>query len=108
MDEQAFETFLASAYSAPSDRPEQPELARAVVDRVQRRRRARAAVLALAAAVGVGVAAAAIAATGVARALGELVAHAPPEPAMLDPSIVVAGGLFLMLLAAARNMLREL
>jgi hypothetical protein len=108
MDEQPFEALLASAYRAPSVRPDQPELIAAVLARSGRRRGARAAVLGLAAAIGFGVAGAAFAMTGLAGALAEAIADAPPEPAMLDPSLVLAVGFFLMLAAAARNTIREL
>lgn len=108
MDEQEFEGFLAAAYRAPSERPERPELAAAVLARVQRRHRTRTAVLGLAAAIGVGVAGAALAATGVAGMLADALAHAPPEPAMLDPSLVLAVGFILLLAAAGRHAIREL
>jgi hypothetical protein len=108
MTEQEFEDFLAGAYRARSDRPEQPDLASAVLARVQRRRRVRATVLGLATGIGLGVAVVAAAATGLAGVFAELLAKAPREPAMLDPSIVVAVGFALMLAAAARNAIREL
>jgi uncharacterized SAM-binding protein YcdF (DUF218 family) len=108
MDEQEFEGFLASAYRAPSDRPERPELAAAVLARVQRRRRVRTAVLGLAAGIGIGVAGAAVAATGLMSVLADALASAPPEPAMIDPSIVLAVGFVLMLAAAVRNAIRDL
>jgi hypothetical protein len=108
MNEQEFETFLAGAYRAPSERPQRPELALAVLARVERRQRSRTVVLGLAAVIGVGVAGAAFAATGLGDVLMGLAAHAPPAPAMIDPSIVVAVGLVLMLAAVARNALREL
>ena len=108
MNEQEFEGFLASAYRAPSDRPEQPALAAAVLARVQRRRRVRTVVLGFAVVVGVGIAGGALAATGLAGLLADALANAPPEPAMIDPSIVLAVGFFLMLAAAARHTIREL
>lgn len=107
MDEQEFEGFLRHAYRAPSDRPERPELAMAVMVRVDRRRRSRAAVLGLATVIGMGVAGAAFAATGLSDVLMTLLAKVPPEPAMIDPTIVLAVGFFLMLAAAARNAIRE-
>ena len=108
MDEHEFERFLAGAYRAPSGRLEQPQIAAAVLARVQRRRQTRALVLGLAVVFGVGVVAAAVAATGLAVRLAQALAQAPSEPAMIDPSIVVAVGLVLMLAAAARHALREL
>jgi len=108
MDEAQFETFLAAAYRGPSGRPERPDLVAEVLARVQRRRRARRGVLALATLVGVGVAGAAIAATGVAGLLAEALAKVGPEPTLIDPSICLAVGFFLMLLAAARNEIRDL
>lgn len=108
MDEHEFEDFLVNAYRAPSERPERPELAMAVLARVERRRRTRGAVLGLAAVIGFGVVGAAFAATGLGDVLMSLAANAPPEPAMIDPSIVLAVGFFLMLAAAARNAIREL
>jgi hypothetical protein len=108
MDDQEFEGFLASAYQAPSDRPERPELAAAVLARVRRRRRMRTSALGLAAGIGVGIAVSAFAATGMAGVLSDLVAKAPPEPAMIDPSIVLAVGFFLMVAAAARNAIGDL
>src|SRR5260221_12172054 len=99
MDEQEFEGFLASAYRVPSDRPERPELDAAVVVRVLRRRRVRTAVLGLAAGIGIGVAGAAVAATGLMSVLADALANAPPEPAMIDPSIVLVVGFVLMLAA---------
>jgi hypothetical protein len=108
MNEQEFQGFLANAYQAPSERAEQPELAAAVLARVRRRRRVRTIVLGLAAGAGVGVAAGAIAATGLAGALSDALARIPPQPAMIDPSIMLAVGFFLMLLAAARHLIRDL
>jgi len=106
MNEHEFETFLAGAYRAPSGRPERPDIAPAVVARVARRRQRRALVLGSAVMFGVGVVGAAIGATGLTERLTE--AAAQPAPAMLDPSLVVAAGLVLMLVAAARNALRDL
>ena len=87
MDEQEFEGFLASAYRAPSERPERPELAAAVLARVHRRRRSRAVVLGLATVIGVGVAGAAFAITGLGDVVMGLAMRIPPEPAMIDPTI---------------------
>src|SRR4249919_1656621 len=100
MTEHEFETFLAGAYRAPSDRPERPQIAVAVLARVERRRRSRTAILGLAAVAGVGVAGAAFAVTGLGDVMMRLAAHASAEPAMIDPSIVVAIGLVLMLAVA--------
>jgi len=108
MNEQEFEGFLAGAYQARADRPETPELVAAVLARVQRRRRLRAGIMGLAAGIGLGVAVAAFAATGLGDVIASLLAKAPPEPAMIDPSIVLAVGFFLMLAAVARNAIREL
>ena len=107
MDEQEFERFLGHAYQAPSERPPRPEVIAAVMARVDRRRRSRALVLGLAGVIGVGVASAAFAATGLGDVVTGLAARIPPEPAMIDPSIVLAVGFFLMLAAAARNAIRE-
>ena len=107
MDEQEFEGFLANAYRGALDRLEQAELAAAVLARVERRRRSQAVVLGLAAVVGVGVAGAAFAATGLGDVMMALATKIPPRPAMIDPSIVVAVGFFLMLAAAGRNAIRE-
>ena len=107
MTEHEFETFLAGAFRATSGRAEQPQIAAAVLARVERRRRSRTAVLGLAAVAGVGVAGAAFAATGLGDVLMKLAARAPSEPAMIDPSIVVAIGLALMLAVAGRNALRD-
>jgi predicted metal-binding membrane protein len=107
MDEHEFETFLAGAYRAPSGRPEGPDIAAVVVARVARGRRRRAMVLGSAVAFGAGVVGAAVAATGLAPRLTETLSQTLPESAMIDPSLVVAAGLVLILAAAARNVLRD-
>jgi len=107
MDDTQFEALLASAYRAPSERIEPPELMDRILARAERRRRIRRAKLALATLVGVGVAVLAFAATGVAGKMGRALASAGPEPTLIDPTICLAVGFFLMLLAAARNELRD-
>ncbi|WP_372782948.1 hypothetical protein [Phenylobacterium sp.] len=108
MNDREFEALLATAYRAPSGRPERPELAVQVLAQVQRRRAARRGVLALATLVGVGVAGLTIAATGVMGMLAGVLAKIGPEPAFIDPNICLSVGFFLTLLAAARNEIREL
>lgn len=107
MNDRDFERFLADAYQAPSDRPEAPQLIAAVLVRARRRGRVRVLVLASATAVGLGIAGAAFAVSGVGRLLAEDLTDASSAPAMIDPSLVVAAGLVLMIAAAARNALRE-
>jgi len=107
MDEQEFEAFLGGAYRAPPEQPDRPQVVAAVMARVERRRRSRAVVLSLAAVAGVGVAGAVFTATGLGDVVTGLVARIPPEPAMIDPSIVLVVGFSLMLAAAARNAIRE-
>jgi hypothetical protein len=107
MHEQEFENFLSHAYRVPPESPPPPDLTLAIMARMERRRVSRTAVLGLAGAVGVGVVAAALAATGLVDRLVGLASNIPPEPAMIDPSLVVGLGFLLMLAAAARNWLRE-
>ena len=107
MDEHEFETFLAGAYRAPSGRPEQPDIAAAVVARVARGRLRRVMVLGLASAFGAGVLGAAVAATGLAPRLTGTLTHTLPDTALIDPSVVVVIGLALILAAAARNVVRD-
>jgi hypothetical protein len=108
MDDQAFEALLAAAYAQPSGPPIAPALVEAVLEGARRRRGARRAVLAMATLAGCAIVAAAIVATGMTGLIARTVAGLGPEPAFIDPSICLAVGFLLMLLAAARNAVREL
>jgi len=108
MNETQFEALLNADFARPSERAVAPELVAGVLERVQRRRRGRRAVLALATLAGCGVTAVAIVATGMTGLVSRSLANLGPEPSILDPSICLGVGFFLMLLAAARNEVREL
>ncbi len=108
MNESEFEALLNADFARPSGRAVAPELVAGVMDRVQRRRRARRAVLAMATLAGCGVTAAVVVATGMTGLVSRTLANLGPEPTLIDPSICLGVGFFLMLLAAARNEVREL
>jgi hypothetical protein len=107
VDDNAFEALLGAAYAEPSERALPPELVADVLARAGRRRGARRMVLALATLAGCTIVAAAIVATGMTGTISHALAHIGPEPRIIDPSICLGVGFFLMLLAAARNEVRE-
>ncbi|MGZ6013996.1 MAG: hypothetical protein ACXWK0_19310 [Caulobacteraceae bacterium] len=107
MNDSQFEALLGAAYAQPSERTVPPDMVDAVIARAGRRRGSRRAVLALATLAGCAVVAAAIVATGMTGLIARTLAHLGPEPAIIDPSICLGIGFFLMLLAAARNEVRE-
>src|SRR4051794_12859401 len=106
MNDSEFEVLLGAAFTEPSDRPVQPQLIAGVLDRVERRRRMRRAVLGLATLAGCAVVALAILATGVTGLISRTLAELGPEPKIIDPSICLAVGFLLMVLAAVRNEVR--
>ena len=108
MDDTQFEALLNAAYAEPSARTPSPEMVARVMTQAGRRRSARRVVLALASLAGCAIVAAAIVATGMAGLVSHTLANLGPEPTILDPSICLGIGFFLMLLAAARNEVREL
>lgn len=107
MTDPEFEALLSAAYSRPSERMVPPELVAGVLARAQMRRGARRMVLALATLAGCGVVAAAIVATGITGLFARTLASLGPEPKFIDPTVCLGVGFFLMLLAAARNEVRE-
>ncbi len=107
MDDTEFEALLSAAYAEPSARTPSPQMVAQIMARAGRRRGSRRAVLALATLAGCGVVAAAVVATGMAGLVSRTLANLGPEPTIIDPSICLGIGFFLMLLAAARNEIRE-
>jgi hypothetical protein len=107
MDDTQFEALLSAAYAEPSARTPSPLMVAEIMARAGRRRRSRRVVLAMATLAGCAIVAAAILATGMAALVSRALAGLGPEPAILDPSICLGVGFFLMLLAAARNEVRE-
>jgi hypothetical protein len=107
MDDTQFEALLGAAYAEPSARTPSPQMVGQIMARAGRRRRSRRAVLAMATLAGCAIVAAAILATGVLGLVSHALAHLGPEPAIINPSVCVGVGVFLILLAAARNEIRE-
>jgi anti-sigma factor RsiW len=107
MNDTEFEALLSAAYAEPSARTPSPQMVAEIMDRAGRRRSSRRVVLAMATLAGCTIVAAAIVATGMAGLVSRTLAHLGPEPAIIDPSICLGIGFFLMLLAAARNEVRE-
>lgn len=107
MNDTEFEALLGAAYAEPSDRAPSPQMVAGIMARADRRRRSRRVVLAMATLAGCAIVAAAIVATGVAGLVSRALAHLGPEPSITNPSVCVAVGVFLILLAAARNEIRE-
>ena len=107
MDDTQFEALLSAAYAEPSARTPSPQMVAEIMARADRRRRSRRAVLTMATLAGCAIVAAAVLATGVAGLVSRAVASLGPEPTIIDPSVCLGIGFFLMLLAAARNEIRE-
>ena len=107
MNDTEFEALLGAAYAEPSAREPSPQMVAAIMARADRRRRSRRVVLAMATLAGCAIVAAAILATGVAGLVSRALAHLGSEPAIINPSVCVGVGFFLILLAAARNEIRE-
>jgi len=107
MDDTQFEALLSAAYAEPSARNPSPQMVAEIMARAGRRRRSRHLVLAMATLAGCVIVAAAIVATGMAGLVSHALADLGPEPTIINPSVCVGVGFFLILLAAARNEIRE-
>jgi len=107
MNDTEFEALLGGAYAEPSRRTPSPQMVGEIMARADRRRRSRRLVLAMATLAGGAIVAAAVTATGAAGLVSRALAHLGAEPTLLSPSLCVGVGVFLILLVAARNEIRE-
>jgi hypothetical protein len=107
MNDTDFEALLSAAYAEPSARTPSPQMVAEIMERADRRRRSRRVVLAMATLAGCTIVAAAIVATGMAGLVSRALANLGPEPTLINPSVCVGIGVFLILLAAARNEIQE-